>query len=404
MLCHCRQIKHVPRVQSILTNNLENTQFLSRAAFGNHEEVPSATALSAAWRQRHLGVKATSFPKVTAGTRRSAGNCYQCGVCHCKAGSPLLNRFFGRVHDFFRGLSEDQQTHKKLLDGFIVLHWHGRVDEASTAPSQPSSSTSASPSSQASLRRWTHMPLQYISPWRPTFLELTPTPPDQHSQRSEGSIPDSSYEYVQFGVKTTRENAWPLLWNAWALVADLGVEMRWTLEAWELSTRSSPCVLHGHIVAKRLNHPARTVWEGELTEQQARRRPQPATYDAFEDNRPHPYSAAEEEEAVLLGAFQEFDEPVDTDSDVELHMSPPSPERAQNCDAGAMPPPQLQEAEPDAPQRPEELAPLHLLEHPGSWGAFGFSLKKPHGNYKVAYEITCPYHRLSGSALCKKNW
>ena len=359
-------------------------------------QAASATELSASWKQRHLGVQATDCPQVPPfRTRDQSSLCWKAGVCRCKGSGRWLNQFYIALREYVRGLCADVTFKQDLTQGWVVLLWSGCPETSGNALAASSSSSSSMPAATAT-QIWTHVALQYLQPWKPTLVEMRVISPDGDARSQNMS--DLGDGPLQLCVRTTATGE-PRMWSVWQFLETLNQELQWKVEAWRLSARLCPSHFNGSVTVFRVPEVARVIWLGPSQ----RQNPAPGVpvHDVLSED-PVQVAREEEDEAVsgiIRQAFNSLlfpaaEEAQHGDTTIGIAEAIPDDVPGSNLETMAAGVAVAAEA-----VRVEAVV---NLESPGTWGVFKCSLKKPRGTFRGAYEITCPYHRLSEKTLCKK--
>ena len=377
------------------------SQLTPTAHAGPEDRQESASALSEKWKERHMGVQASACPPVTAASIKDRSSlCWKAGVCRCSGSGRWLNHFFLALKGYLNNLCADGKFLEQLTQGWIVLLWCGSKIGEANASASGSASSSNMPLADNMLI-WTHIALHYKQPWRPTFVEMVM--PESQSMSAGPAKQDLGTGPIRLRVKTTA-GAQAKLWSVWSFLESLNQELEWTLEAWQLSSRLCPFKLDGSVVVFRVQEPSTVVWQGPTQRQRAP--PEPAAHDIlFDGPVAETQREQEEEEEEMSGTLQEvflnvlqqdYDPLVEDRRDEEVGVAIAEPASPAHAEMEAT------RYAGDAENALENVAPLHVLEHPGNWKVFKCSLKRPQGTFRGAYEITCPFHKLSERTMCKK--
>ena len=339
--------------------------------------------------------------------------CYSSGVCRCRGGDGrFLGRLFTRFMDTIKTMTSDQSHRSSLLQGYLVIHWCGRLSGAEAAQNPPlsASASSSDPPQTGDEDIFTHVSLQYLKPWRPTLAQIVPVR-DVGARFWDIDREDRPIEYIQFKVAA---NAQILsMWTLWRFLSTLRLNLSRKIEAWRLSERQTPTAVAGHAFACRIaDQPPITLWAGpEKANHRGRHQEvhvllEDDNLEIFQDNdATGPLSHAWQELAAAAEANNEDLLQEEDSFDIDVGMGDIQDDGIQYqepqevvVDSGAAP--SGVPADMDAPLA--ELAPLRVLKNLGQWGCFRFSLKQPKARSHGGYEVTCPWHRLSPKTLCKK--
>ena len=257
----------------------------SSSAANNHEV--SAADLSAAWKKRYVGVRASDCPHVPPAAARDLSTpCWKSGVCRCKGSGRWLNHLFTMFRDYVRGLCASAAFKEELMQGWVVMLWSGHAVASDDAVVGQSASSSEMPP-PTSRRIWTHVALQYLQPWRPTFVEMQMA--GGAREASGRDMSDLGVGPLKLSVQTTATGE-PRMWSVWQLLETLSQDLRWEVEAWHLSARLCPSILDGSVVVFRVQEPARVIWIG--PEQRNRAAPSIAVHEVWSED---PAEIAKEE-------------------------------------------------------------------------------------------------------------
>ena len=226
------------------------------------ESNDSLRSLTSRWQKQHECIKAKDW---SGGCRRAPKkSCHAQGFCTCcrNPQGRWIRSVDARVAEFIKRVTKDELLHQALLGGMLVLHWQGRQLQLanSGATSGPSSSSASVEGrlSEASVAPapasdfFTHIPLHYQNPWRPTLLGM------RHV--SESQIPDipepaasvmQDLRYHEFVPICTITNEMQF-YSLPMFIATLDPMFTWHCALWKLSERSVPCHLVGSVFAHPL--------------------------------------------------------------------------------------------------------------------------------------------------------
>eukprot|EP00971_Amphidinium_carterae_P277503 5507676-Amphidinium_carterae.1 len=260
---------------------------------------------------------------------------------------------------------------------------------------------------------FTHIAMHYMTPWVPTLLQL-----QYADDKDQKSIPLISLDtflrnHVYLELKAIRsiKNEFQLF-TLLEFLSKLDKHLTWRASLWRLSERGVPCALQGHVFVHPVEVSGILLWdEMEKDFQTVPRAPTPAAHEdldeAYEESgRPPKRARLSRNVAAAEGVGNADNEaevnvcPADSDSEVEEEADEQLEEPLVEEMYAALQPP---------PPDPVQAQPsLHVLDRPGTWGAFRFSRKQgsglPNAMEFGCFEVTCPFHMRSKhtKSLCKK--
>eukprot|EP00971_Amphidinium_carterae_P348486 6490518-Amphidinium_carterae.1 len=261
------------------------------------------------------------------------------------------------------------------------------------------------------VERFTHIAMHYMNPWVPTLLQL-----EFANDRDQQSIPLVSLDnalrnhvYLELRPVRNIKNEFELF-TLLEFLSKLDQHLTWRASLWRLSERGVPCPLQGHVWVHPVEVSGVLLWdEMERGLQTVPRAPRPEAHEdldeVYDGGRP-PKRARFRNVANAEGSGNADSEAVENGraSDIDSELEEEDDEKFEE--------PLIKEMyaawEPPAPDPAEAQPPLHLLDRPGSWGAFRFSRKQGSGLRNSmeygCFEVTCPYHMRSKEtkSLCKK--
>eukprot|EP00971_Amphidinium_carterae_P351658 6492213-Amphidinium_carterae.2 len=237
-----------------IPHTCSNLHSYGHVASSKVEELQSEASISelhSTWSCRHEGVRhtdANGLAEVPAEkqrlqkTRERLKNCWLNNYCLCSAEGRHVNRMWSVIASALKLLLHTYQD--DLSYGYIILEW--RV--ASTGVRQEESEGSVEPRVI-----YTHVPLHYKRPWRPTFMHIT-----LHS-----SFLRKGTEIMVFKPKLVEETLH--FQTAIEFIRNLYDAHRMAsivVQALRLSTDVVPCDSpRGHVYASRLKDIWQVVWE-----------------------------------------------------------------------------------------------------------------------------------------------
>ena len=405
----------------------------------NEDSGPATGKLAEKWCQQHLCMEKLSWK--TPEEKLPRQPCYLARCCHCKNNTEKgtsLGTFFGRVRKVMRRLCQDNVLLAALGNGSVVWQWRG----LQTSFGGVSSSSSGPSVAQEDINLFTHVALQYFSPWLPTLVQVDPE--DGVSTATLAGVTSASSSAT--GDNIVRMPVQPMVgpdggmvvYSLWQWLDRLSLKSPWHIRVWLLSNRQAPFRLRdGRFMIECFGVPEQEVWDpsnvrpravapvplyrvllqdddgddeegkGHCTTSTELEGDQTMRVDGF---------AAVEDAGALADNDDEDDEEI---SDADCHAEDEAetgladllcalaenifPEGEAPDAAATREQEEVPVAAPVAMQ--EQLLPLQELQHPGAWGICTMSLKRPRssgGGAYGGYEITCPYHRRSQRTLCKK--
>ena len=118
----------------------------------------SLSVLGEGWHERHRGIFSDGGAKRMTGLRGSL--CWQAGTCHCSKtpGGTLLKKLWQEMRKSLRRIFANKTLQDALMAGLCAIVFTGVSRGSDPAVSH----------------RCVFVALQYLKPWRPTFLEVTP--------------------------------------------------------------------------------------------------------------------------------------------------------------------------------------------------------------------------------------
>ena len=198
----------------------------------------TCSSLAEAWKHRHLGVCESSWPQAQA--RAPPRACHKRGHCCCRGIGRLHLKMFRRLESFLKQHSLNEEFQKSLCEGWFILEWIGESLEAPAKKRKTSSGrVEEEPSGVAvAVRLYTHIALQYLKPWRPTMVRVTPLLQEL----------DDNYQAFECAVG---DHGGFDIFTVWEWLAQLPLETQWNVVVWRLSSRARPCrpltnILYAH--------------------------------------------------------------------------------------------------------------------------------------------------------------
>ena len=377
------------------------------------------TKLCQKWQERHLGVRAPAPKRRVRGIYRS--ECWQQGCCLC---GTAARRFANQATSVLRTACKDAPHAHSLLNAFMVLLWVG---------GKQAISADIDLSNNDVVHRVTYIPLHYLKPWRPTFVEV--------------KLQQSLQSFLQSLPRRAGLHSDASLWHTLSLVDPAGGELpfltpfafaktldlslHWSVLLLELSTRKTPFIGSAGLVRARVSsanflqiwpqdvHQRVDVFDMEeendageaadpLQDEAGPEDPLPAQEDIESDS-------VSSQSGLACGLSSSSDSSTSNrsqrsmarqhstsesdGSDVEIENLEGNRRRNENNndDNNNQPVPDLQEAAP-VPARLD--AGLQRQRRPDSfsWGAGFFFTRRLH---PPGWQILCRYHR-DGAAACTK--
>ena len=376
-----------------------------------NEAEDTVAGLATSWDRKHMGIRHTTWQCFER--RRPLQTCLTHGVCVCHGHGRYLGRIKQNLAQYLKDLSGRASFETALRSGYVVLHWC--LSSVSHGDGDP-----AGPSVENNKHFFTHIGMIYYKPWRITIAHLQLAhdlpPPEVLLQDDAGNLGPTRLS-LTFSRAEETVDADTLL--RFLLTLDLTHKL--AVDTWTLSSRSTPVASLNAVVADKVPGPGRCLWNGEAQEAATRRRRRPA-HEVLDDDRGiprHRFRTGNVEETHPTD-MDTVPSQVDTASEPESSME-------EICE-GDLGEEHFKSDEPEAPMNggllQQEFQPLmeiagseaarstddvtselepQLLEHPGKWGPYGFSLKHPHQQGRFGgYQVSCPFHRRNAVTGCKK--
>ena len=188
-------------------------------------------SLATSWHERHRGIlTATSNRQRHVGLRGSL--CWQAGVCHCgRTDNGLLLK---KMWVAMRGSMRDIFGHKMLVDalvaGLCAMIFTGVSSDEIVRP----------------VHRCVAIPLHYLKPWRPTFLELSPFSAEDALLLNKlfPTLTAVDFDELQFMTMTVEEDdaGEPRFLTALEFAQSLDPLLSWKMRVAWLSDSAAPFV------------------------------------------------------------------------------------------------------------------------------------------------------------------
>ena len=199
-------------------------------------DVVNLKELEEKWMERHRALRKPPAVK-KRGLRLS--ECHRQGLCHCKRGRE--GRIVGMMWEACRAAMKRilPGNTASLLHGDVVLVWYGASDP--------------------NILFVTHVSLQYMRPYRPTFLMMEPdTDKDridmlELGRRARLQSPLMSEEYITIRAQQTKDGG-PLFQTQLEFASRLQPVIEWRVGVLMLSSRAAPILAglgRARVVAKR---------------------------------------------------------------------------------------------------------------------------------------------------------
>jgi hypothetical protein len=180
---------------------------LAMKAFSVHQKHGYAKACEDAWKERHQMFTGDGERVVVPPPARNL-KCWKAGVCVCHGDGCLLSQLKRKFEDVVKALYPHKTADReKAMKGFIVVRLHGVI------PASMRESLQGSGAADYEQTFWWHVALQYLKPWRPTFLEM------EEAEQEEGFI-------WLAPVRVDSCARWLTLWEA---LSRLDLDMQWSV-------------------------------------------------------------------------------------------------------------------------------------------------------------------------------
>ena len=354
------------------------------------EQNRNVTTLADAWHMRHIGVRHRSW-KIHERVAPKRRACYEEAACQCCGQGKLLLRIKQRLMTYMQGLCAETNFESLMSGGFLILHWSG-------TPGHRDSATSSSEQADPPKHWFTQIALWYKKPWRPTFALMHATSNEELPLVWTGEG-HKRLESVELRCSKNVAGLLDVQCQFWFYDLALDLEYEWSVEVLQMSTLHRAAVHWDQVKAMRLNKPGHCLWKGLSQENVRRPRPPPAYQLFLSQNVPVEPDRKRQRRAASSSADGEYvnlegDEQglVDTlfgdESEAEEEAAEEEDFSEEDVADTALQSvfEKLASAEPRAEPLhthdseelpPEVLLPVPVLEHPGKWGPFGFSLKQP---------------------------
>ena len=184
--------------------------------------------LSEGWRQRHLGIREPGRRPNIKAVKQS--ECSQQGCCVCRT---PVRQLWVQIASTLRRRCQHPPLSETLVQSKMFLLWVGSSSKISEPPRV------ADPSL---VYRLTYIALQYLKPWRPTFVEAT----------LQSSLAEFLSALPQDGPLDS-SNAWHVvslrmptdalpIYTPFAFAQTLDLSLHWSVLLLELSGRSTPFI------------------------------------------------------------------------------------------------------------------------------------------------------------------
>ena len=144
---------------------------------GSIEGFDTVSELQQAWSDRHLGVRhidASTLPPPPPQRaqqlhqKQQQRRCFLAGRCLCTGPGRVLSAFWSRITSSLKSLLIEHMH--DLVDAQLILQWYYSGELRRKRATRKSSQEQHIPVEE--VIAYTHIPLHYKKPWRPTFLVL----------------------------------------------------------------------------------------------------------------------------------------------------------------------------------------------------------------------------------------
>ena len=170
---------------------------------------------------------------------------------------------------------------KKIQEGYLLIHWQssrrqasGVAQGGSAAPSEgpPKDATSCTtPKPHSQENYFTHVPVYYLSPWRPTFALFKLTDGREIGHLPTLHLAEASILQGCYHLSCCFTDSGHLHFiGVWEFLNQLNLESNWHIQMWWASESTQPTHQRCRLHAAPSSYPPVLVWNGTS---RGRRRP-----------------------------------------------------------------------------------------------------------------------------------
>ena len=227
------------------------------ALHGVHAGTVGVAKLAEEWQERHLALPA---PAQRQPPPKESG-CFKEGTCMCQRQHRQHRLFMKAALSALKACFATEDRAHSLNDGEVIIAWIGEPS------SQEESATRE--------LLWTHVPLHYHNPYRPTLLLLQPVQAEvllqcqgEGFQMSPTDIARSGQQGCPLNFEVVCEDqgsAWdqPAFRTFRDFVLSLSLSKKWSMRFLVLSQSHRPCLLRaGAVCAEVLDAEPTCIWHG----------------------------------------------------------------------------------------------------------------------------------------------
>ena len=223
--------------------------------------------LAREWERRHLGI---STPD-RAVPRPIPQKCYDDHFCSCQGRGRRVRVVHSRLRSCLTQMREEPSMEQAFSQARIVLHWSAEpaTTEAPQGQASAASSSTAPPPNLRGCQHWfTHIPLHYVRPWRPTLGLLTLVAPPLDTLTPMMGI-DGYTPAHRLTLQATRNSSGCIeIVDIWQWLAGFDFKNKVSFEVFLLSTSKAPCANLLEAVAEPAQIPPKVLWEGAALEKE----------------------------------------------------------------------------------------------------------------------------------------
>jgi hypothetical protein len=248
---------------------------LHTSGLATHASRCNRTQAADEWRKSHLGIEAGLLPALPVPSstvhRRQRRLCWEAGMCICSGRGLKVRQIVTRYEKHFKAVFAGQEPHLErslALNGFIVL----KLSFSRPAGPQHDDGEEEGMEQQGPLvtHGYFHIALQYLAPFRSTFLELEPcTRLDQ--QHDGGVLLQPRCDAAGSGVLDEHR---PFL-TCFEVISDLDLRQRWHIQFMRLCDGSRLLMrpfIPGIVEAVHVQDSDACLWKGSAHERSVKRR------------------------------------------------------------------------------------------------------------------------------------